>query len=41
MIQDPESGHRVLFTEVPDEKQAKNRLHFDLRPRKSNRDVGV
>jgi hypothetical protein len=38
MIRDPETGHRVLFIEVPDEKVAKNRLHFDLRPRQGTRD---
>lgn len=41
MIQDPDTGHRILFIEVPDEKQAKNRLHFDLRPRESRRDEEV
>ena len=39
MIRDPETGHQVLFIEVPDEKVAKNRLHFDLRPREGTRDV--
>ena len=38
MIHDPETGHQVLFIEVPDEKVAKNRLHFDLRPRQGSRD---
>jgi hypothetical protein len=38
MIRDPETGHRVLFIEVPDTKQVKNRIHFDLRPRESSRD---
>jgi hypothetical protein len=33
MIRDPETGHRVLFIEVPEPKSAKNRIHFDLRPR--------
>jgi hypothetical protein len=33
MILDPESGHHVLFIEVPEPKSAKNRIHFDLRPR--------
>lgn len=32
MIQTPDGSHRVLFIEVPDVKQVKNRLHFDLRP---------
>ena len=33
MILDPESGHSILFIEVPEAKTVKNRLHFDLRPR--------
>lgn len=33
MIEDAETGHRLLFIEVPDEKVVKNRLHLDLRPR--------
>ncbi|ADU49962.1 VOC family protein [Intrasporangium calvum] len=41
MIQDPATGHRILFIEVPEEKQTKNRLHFDLRPRESSRDEEV
>jgi catechol 2,3-dioxygenase-like lactoylglutathione lyase family enzyme len=32
LIRSPETGHRLLFIEVPDVKQVKNRLHFDLRP---------
>lgn len=32
MIQSLDGSHRVLFIEVPDTKQVKNRLHFDLRP---------
>jgi hypothetical protein len=38
MIRDPESGHRLLFIEVPDAKTVKNRLHLDLRPRGATRD---
>ncbi len=38
MILDPESGHRLLFIEVPDDKRVKNRLHLDLRPRSGTRD---
>jgi hypothetical protein len=38
LIRDPESGHRVLFIEVPDTKQVKNRIHFDLMPREGTRD---
>ncbi|GAA3685843.1 VOC family protein [Nocardioides ginsengisoli] len=34
MIIDPESGHKLLFIQVPDRKAAKNRVHFDLRPRR-------
>ena len=33
MILDPDTGHSVLFIEVPDAKSVKNRIHFDLRPR--------
>jgi len=33
MIRDPESGHSLLFIEVPEGKERKNRIHFDLRPR--------
>ena len=32
MILDPETRHHLLFVEVPDEKQVKNRVHLDLRP---------
>ena len=32
MILSEETGHQVLFIEVPEAKQVKNRLHFDLRP---------
>jgi Glyoxalase-like domain len=41
MIQDPDSGHQVLFIEVPEAKAAKNRLHLDLRPRERRRDEEV
>jgi hypothetical protein len=30
--------HHVLFIEVPEPKQVKNRIHFDLRPREGTRD---
>ncbi|MBG0561878.1 VOC family protein [Actinoplanes aureus] len=30
--------HRVLFIEVPEPKQGKNRIHFDLRPVEGTRD---
>ena len=42
MILDPETRHHILFIEVPDTKQVKNRVHFDLRPREgSTRDEEV
>ena len=41
MIRSVETGHHVLFIEVPDAKQAKNRLHFDLRPTDRTRDEEV
>lgn len=41
MLVDPESGHRILFIEVPEGKAVKNRLHFDLRPRSGTRDEEV
>ncbi len=30
--------HRLLFIEVPERKQVKNRMHLDLRPREGTRD---
>jgi hypothetical protein len=41
MILDPDSGHRILFIEVPEPKTVKNRLHLDLRPRTGSRDAEV
>jgi hypothetical protein len=41
MIQDPRTGHRILFIEVPEAKAGKNRLHLDLRPREGTRDEEV
>ena len=41
MIRDPETGHRILFIEVPDEKRVKNRIHFDLQPRRGTRDEEI
>ena len=38
MIRDPETGHQMLFIEVPDTKSVKNRIHFDIRPRAGTRD---
>ncbi|MBN9612065.1 MAG: VOC family protein, partial [Actinobacteria bacterium] len=33
MILDPETGHRLLFIEVPDDRLPAKRIHFDVRPR--------
>lgn len=41
MIRDPETGHRLLFIEVPDDKVVKNRVHLDLAPRRARRDEEV
>ena len=41
MILDPVTDHHVLFIEVPEDKEVKNRLHFDLRPRSGTRDEEV
>lgn len=41
MIRDPETGHQVLFIEVPETKTLKNRIHFDLRPRERTRDEEI
>jgi hypothetical protein len=38
MILDPDTAHRLLFIEVPDDKQVKNRIHLDLCPRSGTRD---
>ena len=38
MIQSVDGRHRLLFIEVPDVKQVKNRVHFDLRPADRTRD---
>lgn len=32
LILDAESGHALLFIEVPDPTPGKNKIHFDLRP---------
>lgn len=40
-ISDPDTGHTVLFIEVPDPTPGKNRIHFDLRPREGRRDDEV
>ena len=41
MIRSAETGHQLLFIEVPDAKQVKNRVHFDLRPIERTRDEEV
>ncbi|MFI5889050.1 VOC family protein [Actinoplanes sp. NPDC051513] len=38
LIISPDKAHRILFIEVPDAKQGKNRVHFDLRPAEGTRD---
>ena len=38
MIFSPDGATRLLFIEVPDAKQVKNRLHLDLRPAEGSRD---
>lgn len=39
MIISPDGTTRLLFIDVPDAKQVKNRLHLDLRPAEGSRDV--
>ena len=41
MIRSAETGHQLLFVEVPDVKQVKNRIHLDLRPVERTRDEEV
>jgi len=38
LIMSRDRTHKVLFIEVPDVKQVKNRIHFDLRPAEGTRD---
>ncbi len=38
LIVSPETGHRLLFVEVADEKRGKNRMHFDIQPHRGSRD---
>lgn len=38
MIFSGDGDHRLLFIEVPDAKQIKNRLHLDLKPAEGTRD---
>ncbi|GIH03960.1 glyoxalase [Rhizocola hellebori] len=39
MIYSRDGSHRLLFIEVPESKQVKNRIHFDLRPAEGSRDA--
>jgi Glyoxalase-like domain len=41
MIFSTDGRTRLLFIEVPEDKQVKNRLHFDLRPTDATRDQEV
>jgi hypothetical protein len=38
LIISPDGHHHLLFIDVPDAKQTKNRIHLDLRPREGGRD---
>lgn len=38
LITSPDGHHHLLFIEVPEAKQVKNRIHLDLRPREGSRD---
>ena len=38
VISSPDGVHRLLFIEVPEAKQVKNRLHLDLQPVEGTRD---
>ncbi|WP_341393246.1 VOC family protein [Arthrobacter sp. G119Y2] len=38
MIFSPDGSQRLLFIEVPDAKQIKNRVHLDLQPADGSRD---
>lgn len=41
MIVDPDTGARLLFIEVPEDKAVKNRVHFDLSTRDRTRDEEI
>ncbi|MGN0062662.1 MAG: VOC family protein [Nocardioides sp.] len=41
MILDPDTGHQILFIEVPDHELPPKRIHFDVRPREGTRDAEV
>ncbi len=38
MISSADGGQRLLFIQVPDAKQVKNRLHLDLKPAEGTRE---
>jgi catechol 2,3-dioxygenase-like lactoylglutathione lyase family enzyme len=38
LIQSPDGTQRILFIDVPEAKQIKNRIHFDLEPTDVTRD---
>jgi hypothetical protein len=38
LIQSPDRTQRILFIDVPEAKQVKNRIHFDLEPTDATRD---
>lgn len=40
-ITDPETGHTLLFLQVPDEELPAKRIHFDVRPRERTRDEEI
>ena len=41
LIHDPETGHQLLFIEVPDVELPAKRIHLDLAPRTGTRDEEV
>jgi catechol 2,3-dioxygenase-like lactoylglutathione lyase family enzyme len=41
LIRASDTGHTILFIEVPEDKTVKNRLHFDVRPRERSREEEV
>ena len=41
MVRDPETGHAILFIEVPDPTPGKPRIHLDLRPRERTQDEEI
>ena len=40
-VVDPDTGHCILFLEVPDAELPPKRIHFDLRPRTGTRDEEI